>query len=530
MKNRLKIIFLFCLFLAGGVYPLQAQLQQPARLELDLSDTDEYYTVVSAGEQGLILYRRNNDQSTVLKEVYDILCFDEDLNERWNTQLEVEDASLTGYEYKGGKFYLLFREKANKADNYHIFRMDVETSLMTNYTIDNAIPIELSEFTAVDDVMLLGGYVNYRPTVIYFDLKNEKYRVIPGLYMNNSELLEIKTNEENKTFTILHTERMRNRQYTISTKTFDRDGGLLFEYRLTPDPDRNLLYGRTTSTFSDDALHIAGTYSHGNTKYSRGIFIANVQPDGSQDIHYYNYGDLQNFFSYMKAKRENRVKKRIERRKVKGKKVRLNYKLLVHDIIEKKEGNILLGEAFYPKYASNTTYNSFNYGGGFSGYNRSIGGNGSSYLEGYRYTHAVLIGFDKKGNLTWDNSFEINDVLSPNLQKYVQILPFEDCTVLLYMYENVVRSKIIKKDEVLEGKATEEIATLYEDDEVRRNDFDMGGLEEWYGRYFFAYGVQHIQNPTLTGVKKNRKVFFINKVTYEPHDIITGEVRRTIKD
>lgn len=529
MENRLLIIFLFYLFLTGGTFPLHAQLQQPARLELDLSDSDEYYTVVSAGEQGVILYRKNYDQSTVLKEVYEVLCFDSELNERWTTQLEVEDASLTGYEYMGGKFYLLFREKANKADNYHIFRVDVETSFMTKYTIDNAIPIELTEFTAVDDVMLLGGYVNYRPTVIYFDLKNEKYRVIPGLYMNNSELLEIQTNEYDNTFTIMHTERMRNRQYTISTKTFDRSGSLLFEYRLKPGPDRNLLYGRTTSTFNDDGLHIAGTYSHGNTKYSRGIFIANVQADGSQDIHYYNYGDLQNFFSYMKAKRETRVKKRIERRKVKGKKVRLNYKLLVHDIIEKKEGNILLGEAFYPKYANNTSINAFTYGG-YSQYNRGFDRSSASYLEGYRYTHAVLIGFDKKGNLTWDNSFEINDVISPSLQKYVQILPFEDCTVLLYMYENVVRSKIIKQDEVLEGKTTEQIATLYPEDEVRRNDFDMGGLEQWYGRYFYAYGVQRIQNLSATDVKKNRKVFFINKVTYEPHDIRTGEVRRTTKD
>jgi hypothetical protein len=524
MKSRLIILFFICVLLAGA-YPVHGQLVQPARLELELGDYEDFYTVVSAGDKGLFLYRKDEDLSTGLKGVYEVLCYDADLQERWSTSLEVEEASLTGYEYKSGKLYLLFREPANKADNYHIYRFDLETSLVSAYTIDNAIPIELTEFTALDDVMLLGGYVNYRPAVIYYDLKADKYRVIPGLYMNHSELLEIKPNEENNTFSILYTERIRNRQQTISTKTFDRDGSLIFEYRLRPDPDRNLLYGRTTSTFTDNGLHLAGTYSHGNTKFSRGIFIANVQADGSQDIQYYNYGDLQNFFSYMKAKRENRIRKRIQRRKVKGKKIKLNYKLLVHNIIEQKEGNILLGEAFYPKYASQTSYSNFS-AGNFTRYNRGYTANSSANLEGYQYTHAVLIGFDKTGNLTWDNSFEINDVMSPVLKKYVQVLPFDDCTVLLYMYENVVRSKIIHKEEVLEGKSTEEIATLYEDDEVRRNDFDMGGLEQWYGPWFYAYGVQRIRNRKDSAVKPERKVFFINKITYHPQD---GQARETSK-
>lgn len=530
MKSKL-IFFIFCSALLAGAYPLpvHAQLEQPSRLELELENHEDFYTVVSAREQGLLLYRKNQELSTGLKGVYEILCYDADLQERWATTLEVEDATLTGYEYKSGKFYLLFREPANKADNYHIYRFDLETSLVTGYIIDNAIPIELTEFTALDDVMLLGGYVNYRPAVIYYDLKVDKYRVIPGLYMNHSELLEIKTNEENNTFTILYTERVRNRQQTISTKTFDREGSLIYEYRLLPDSDRNLLYGRTTASFSDDALQVAGTYSHGNTKFSRGIFIANVQPDGSQDIQYYNYGDLQNFFSYMKAKRENRIRKRIERRKVKGKKVKLNYKLLVHNIIEQKEGNILLGEAFYPKYVNQVSNHTMP-GGSFNRFNRGYPTSNTNYVEGYRYTHAVLIGFDKSGNLTWDNSFEINDVLSTTLQKYVQVLPFEDCTVLLYMYENVVRSKIIRKEEVLEGKSTEEIATLYEGDEVRSNDFDMGGLEPWYGHWFYAYGVQRIYNEQATDIKNNRKVFFINKVTYYPDEGHTRAARRQGKE
>ena len=510
-----KFIFFFpLLWLFGTLAPLKAQLVQPERLELELKEGDSYYSVISAEEEGLILYRLNKEESKYNKEVYDILCYDTNLEERWTTKIEVENAHFTGYEYSQGKVFFLFQEKKHKSDNYQIFSLDIESSFVSSYSIDNSIPIELTEFTTVDNIMLLGGYVNYRPTVVYFDLNTEKYRVVPGLYMNNSELLEIKTNEENSTFTILQTEKTRNKQYTISTKTYDRDCNPIFDYRLKPDPDRNLLFGRTTS-FGDDALHIAGTYSHGNTRFSRGIFIANIYTDGSQKINYYNYGDLENFFSYMKVKREKRMKDRIERKKIKGKKIKLNYRLLVHDVLEENGSNILLGEAFYPKYSSRPTYSSYFGYNRFTPSGRNFSGNQSN-LEGYQYTHAVLIGFDNKGALLWDNSFEINDVISPTLQKYIQVLPYQDYTVLFYMYEDVVHTKIIKKNEVLEGKQEDEIVTLYEGDKINDTEEDEGGLKEWYGPYFYAFGVQKIKNVQNEEVKMNRKVFFINKISYQP--------------
>ncbi len=526
MKVKIVYIALFICSLAGAL-PGYAQLVQPARLELEIKDSEEYFSVVSAEEEGVILYRMDVEKSRGLKDVYEILLYDVDLQERWSTTIEVESAFLVGYEYKGGQFYFLFRETGSDADNFQVYAINVETSLVSGYTIKNEIPVELTEFTTVDKVMLLGGYVDHRPTVLYFDLKEEKFRVIPGLYLSRSDLLEIKTNPVNKTFTILHTERQRNRQQTISSKTYDRNASLLFDYQLEPEAGKNLIYGRTTS-FGDDALHIAGTYSHGNTKYSRGVFIANLYPNGEQDINYYNYGDLDNFFSYMRAKREKRVKKRIERRKVRGKKVKLNYKLLVHDVVEKGGSNILLGEAFYPKYSSGYSFIPTPTASNFSRYNSRYHSQGTSNLEGYRYTHAVLIGFDEKGELLWDNSFEINEVLSPNLQKFVHVLPHDSLTVLLYMYENVVHSKIISKNQVLEGESTEEIATLYENDEVRYNDFDMGGLEDWYDDYLFAYGVQRIRNGSVQNhtVDANRKVFFINKLTYQVPDSLNREASR----
>ncbi|MGI9541639.1 MAG: hypothetical protein ACR2MX_00185, partial [Cyclobacteriaceae bacterium] len=226
---------------------------------------------------------------------------------------------------------------------------------------------------------------------------------------------------------------------------------------------------------------------------------------------YFNFADLQNFFSYMRAKREARIKKKIERRKIEGKKLRFNYRFLVHNLIEDDDGKyLMIGEAFYPKYNSNN-YGSY-FGGGFvrgaGRYQRNLA------FEGFKYTHAVVIAFDRSGKLLYDNSFEINDVLSYDLEQFVNVSVEDDRLVLLYIYENVIRSKLVQADEVLEGKSFNEIALNFEEDVAKNPDSEFGGLELWYDNKFFAYGVQKIKNLTGQSVKLNREVFFVNKIQY----------------
>lgn len=299
-------------------------------------------------------------------------------------------------------------------------------------------------------------------------------------------------------------ERTRDRLSTIAVKRFNAEGELLQNVIMEPKPNSSLLYGQTTH-LPDKRQFIVGTYSHKRSRYSRGIYFSHLDPTTNEppEITYLNYGDLKNFFSYMKAKRAARVKQRVERRKIQGKKLRFNYRLLVHDVVKENGNFLMIGEAYYPKYGGS-------YYGGYSFYP----GSSNLAFEGYKYTHAVVIAFDSNGKLVYDNSFEINDVLSFQLDQLVSVNVQDDKVILLYTYENVVRSKIIQGDEVLEGKAFNEIELAFEDDIVGNNDSEVGGLKKWYDDFFFAYGVQRIKN--LSGVDANimREVFFINKIYY----------------
>ena len=165
---------------------------------------------------------------------------------------------------------------------------------------------------------------------------------------------------------------------------------------------------------------------------------------------------------------------------------------MIHDIIKMDDHFIMLGEAYYPKYSSYTSSSSFYTNPGTSSF-----GNRDSYnsynFAGYKYTHAVIIAFDKNGKVIWDNSFEINDVLSLTLEQFVHPNIQDDQIILLYNYENVIRSKIIRGSEILEGKSFNDIQLKFEDDVVNNNS-EFGGIEKWYGDAFYAFGVQKIKN------------------------------------
>jgi hypothetical protein len=210
----------------------------------------------------------------------------------------------------------------------------------------------------------------------------------------------------------------------------------------------------------------------------------------------------------MKAKKERRIKDRIERRRIKGKKIKFNYRLMVHEVIPYEDQFIMLGEAFLPRYSSRSfggpaigSYSPWQYGMApptYRTYNNDL------VFDGYQYTHAVAIGFDKSANLTWDNSFEINGIKVFHLEQFVKIFPRKDHIVLVYMFENALRTKIIRGDKVLEGTIQTAIGT---DDGSKTADTRAGKLEYWYDQHFFVSGVQ-----TVKSGDNSRRVFFINKL------------------
>jgi hypothetical protein len=133
-------------------------------------------------------------------------------------------------------------------------------------------------------------------------------------------------------------------------------------------------------------------------------------------------------------------------------------------------------------------------------------------FDGYQYTHAVIIGFNENGEVVWDNSFEINDVKTFELQQYVKIATDQNRITLLYLHDNLIRTKTIKGNQVLEGKTADPVRAKYNFDLVKERDTQKSKLDYWYPDHFYASGVQVVRNQAKESAF--RKVFFINKLKY----------------
>ncbi len=485
------------------------QIEQPKRYEVELESEDDFFNVLSIEEFGIVLSRKMHDVFEKGKSPWQFLALDTALYERWSTEIYIDfNYEMRGYDHIRNKAYYLFQYPQYRPGSDIIIEIDATTGMYQQYEVTMTLNFQLTEFEIVNNSAIFGGYVNMRPTVVQYFFKEGKTKVYPGLYYDKSRLLQVDVNDDREIITVISSIRTFDKKNTIAIRKYSPEGEMIENYDLIPKEKTSLIDARNISIDNNNDI-IAGTYSGKNVKYSRGIFLAYLNAEGEEVMNNYNYGELENFFSYMKVRKEKRVKERIERKKIKGKKLKFNYRLLVHDIIPFEDQYILLGEAYYPKYNNYNTY-----GGFYAYYPSSYSEYGRYFFEGYQYTHAVVIGFDGRGKLLWDNSFEINDAMSYNLKQFVHVDPRKDKIVLLYNYENVVRSKLIEGNEVIEGKSFNDISLKFQDDEVKNNESEYGGLEKWYNDRFFAYGVQKIKNMKDVGVKLNRKVFFINKIIY----------------
>lgn len=486
---KLQWISLVLSALTFPSFSVFGQIQQSGRYETPLLENEkDFYKVVSVQEEGVILYRT---LFFVQGNQIELVRVDTTLQEVWRgfVQLQVNEVVLFSC-VKHDMLYLLIKNRYNVRGDFVIVALKIDKGTYFSYPVRNLIPFNPTEFTITTGAALVGGYFNYRPLILHYNFKLQQSKILPGFFNEPGELTQMKPNEDGTVDVIVSAKNLDKRK-ALWIRNYDAEGSLVKTTILEPEEKKNLIFARSLKMPNGDQV-ISGVYGR-YTDYSRGIFVASVNELGEYDIKYYSFAELEHFFNYMKARREKRVKEKIERRRVKGKKIKFNYRMLVQELIPSGNQYILLGEAFYPHYV---------YPGNIQ------------VFDGYQYTHAVVIGFDKNGKLIWDNSFEINDVKTITLEQYVKIYPQNDRIILLYTYENTIRSKIISGSDILEGKSLDEMKLKFEGDQVKEKETERSKLDYWYGNNFIAYGVQRVHNVQNISVPSDRKVFFINKITH----------------
>lgn len=495
LTSNLRVGFLL-LLCYGGRCP--AQVRQDERFEVPIAPNIRFedLTVVSAQTDGLAVCSTVESEG---KRFIEISRLDTVLHELWRGVVPISPDQVPRFSaVKNGILNILCSHAKLAKGDLSLVTLNLRTKAYNVYSIRNYIAFKPAEFLVTGETVMIGGYFNYRPFILHYSTVTRQSRILPGFFNDTGELMQL-SNNTNGTVDVIVSAKNSDRRKSLWIRNYDTEGTLLKTTVLEPDRDKHLIFGRAVN-LPDGEEVVAGVYGR-STEISRGIFVARIAGNGEYTLNYYNFADLQNFFRYMRTRKEHRIKERIERRKIRGKKNRFNYRFLVHQLIPWKDQFIMLGEAFYPQYKSTGSSTSF------------ATGRSQLYFDGYQYTHAIVIGFSKSGKLLWDNSFEINDVKSFALDQFVKIQPESDHINLLYLIHNAIRSKIIRDDQVLEGKSMEDLKTAFDFDQKVSEWSSPNKLEYWYPGCLFAYGTQTIINTQQTGVALHRRVFFINKIT-----------------
>jgi len=518
------LLLAFFLLIAGVT--TMAQLSQPARFEKKKKSGDHDFTVVSMGEKGIALIR---DQQKYQRgdNLWELIIVDSTLQETWAKELIIENRfNLIGHEYRDEVLYFLFRVGETEQGKLKIIKVDFKAGQTEEHNYEPELNIRLTHFNVVANQVVLAGYVSNQPTVLLYDLSNDHAKIIPGLLLDNAELLDVRINV-NKTFNVLIAERESKLKKRLISKTFDQAGAMLLDDVIEVDPDKVILSG-FTSTLIRDELMVVGTWGEGTLKQAAGVFTVLVDPYTEQKISYFDFAQFNHFLDYLKPKAAAKIKMKSENRRKLGKIPEFKANVLPARIEETKNGFLFYMEAYYSSAnVNNNRWNNNPYGNyPYSPYSynpyRSFN-SPFNYGYGYPYTfgnnnmpdtkmlQGSLAVFNEKGELVADHGLKLDNLkmVSPEQVSDFVYAPTK-CT-LIYSKEKEIRYQVSQLDGVALMDEKISIQLKSPTESVRSDDNEVSLARFWYGSFFFLFGNQTIRSSE----GENRDVFYINKIKIE---------------
>ena len=506
MKSLLSFLFTISFFVG------QAQQLKTTenRVEIDLNDghfNEDFFTF---GENGFVLksfsYQDGRRGDLYLHhDLYDT-----------NMVLVGEQAEAID---KRNYFYSSF-QGAQKV--YHlsyarkmpfvIYEYDAANKSTRNYNIPSdelAGLNNIHSFYVVNQRAVAIGVAKTKSYLLFFDLDKQTVQATPilveGFKSKRTFPINVEFIDEKNLFYL--SVRAYKSVFSSSAylQTIDLEGQLSALQKINEGTEK-VIKTITVGGVSNDEIAIAGTYSNVVNGASNGIYFATSVNGIVDNISTYNFLEIPNYTSYLPQKTQQRVEKKKERAAKRGKELEANQLIMMHDLIPVDDDFLIIAEAYYPTYRTET---------------RTTYVNGKpttttvQVFDGYQYTHALVAKFNSKGEMLWSQVFKMYLWYKPmRAKQFIRIAGREQNSIkLVYADGRNIYSKSFSFDgEVLSEKTSNPINTTNENDKIRASYSDV---IYWYDKYFLSYGSQSIKNKTDDDVKRKRNVLFMNKISFE---------------
>jgi hypothetical protein len=487
-----------------------AQMSIEKRLEIEMNDGYVGETVIPGGKNGFVIMSRSKSR---VEGAY------EWKHEVYNNALELQKTESISIP-RGNSFtepvqcentvHYLYHKRQKDA---HIITYVKSTGSIKDNEVEIPEGFKLYEmpfgmdgnlnYAAEGGMFYHCGKFEKAPAVVAIDIEKGTSIVIPvivdGIKHNKLKFYGVYTIAGTDEFAVIMESKRTRKFNNTYCLIFDKNGNQKASVNLNPELNINL---NSVSLEKIDQTNyaITGTYSTRSKLNSEGIYFGKFNSSGVEFLKIHNYTTLKTFFEYLSSRKQEKIERKIEKAKAKGKELSYNYLMTSHKIMKLGDRFIYVGEAFYPTYRTETTY---------------VNGKPQrqQVFDGYQYTHGVVVGFDADGNKIWDQTMLLFPVEKPMRVKQfikVGVNPNGKTVDLAYSSNWTIYKKQVNSEGGLvldiESKSNN---TNDPNEKVRRSY--AGNIEFWYDNYFINYGFQKIKN---TEDKSKRRVFYVNKIQF----------------
>lgn len=504
---KFGVIILFVLMLTGNLF---GQVSSEKRVEIELKDNYENEHIIEFGSEGLVLFAENSEAEKGTSEwKYDL--YDTDLTLQKSVTVKL-DKNLYPTETEAGDDAIYSFYKDYKG-NYTLVTVKIPSMEVVKKSGQLPKGMWLDNMKVSGEMVYLQATVKKDKSIMAMNSQTGKFNIFPiqisGAKPKATSIEEFQVIEKNKELFVYVSHLKSRREQLYYLLKLDQNGKFKEKVNLSEGHDQNII-SASASVLDDNKYIVVGTYSSSSAYASEGLFFSSYSNNKLDFMKRYNFLDLKDFLSYLPEGRQERIEKKKKRKEEKGKELKFNYRIVEHEVIPLKDGYILLGEAYYPTYRteSYTTYTTVNGTTTAVTHYRQV-------FDGYQYTHAFIAKFGLNGEIVWDRTFEMYLYQKPfSVKKFIEVNNQTD-TELSMVYTNwhKIMSKSVSyaTGEVLKEKVSDDIEQLKEGDKAR---YSTSSLQYWYDNYYVAYGMQKIKNKEDKDVKRKRKVYFISKIKY----------------
>ena len=497
--------------------PANAPLQ-PARTELVLDQYNSDVHVLPLPADSTVVLLVGRDQPLSSKTSYVFQQYDHALHLRQESRLEVPDEfNYVRMCAEGGTVYALFSSRTTPgrlwAAAYNGRLGQVRTQ-----QYETRLSREIVELKALDGRLFATVLLNDQRhvTALLLDVATGQMQYLASIYEPLPTQLTFVADAVSRRAEYVLSQ-TNGRKSRLLLKQLTDKGQLVSSEFVQAESERSLITAQLTPPQDTTARLLMGTYSLRDPNYAQGLFATDLRPTGAPGtkppLRFYDFLRLKHFFDYLKPQRQARLRQRTERRVARSvPPLRWRYRLLLHELLPQADGGyVLVAEVYYPHYRYNS-YNTLASPFNPSGLN-SFGN--SRVFDGYQTTHALVCGFDRGGNLLWDNTFVVENLRRRELEEAVRLQTLPDGRlVLAYLDEEKLRYKLVDRAESSPNDHQVPIQTgldpIGNTGPEHASDTWQSDLLPWFGSRFVASGYQRVH----VGRGPDREVFFLNSIVF----------------